>query len=78
MLIDSLNITSTLLPNAAIQIEVLPRSNDIIGLRDLFLNISVSDSTVTMIQDDISSGSDSSGVSFITTPQYNNQGFFRQ
>ena len=76
LLIDSLNITSTLLPNAAIQIEVLPRSNDIIGLRDLFQNISVSDS-VTMIQDDIH-GSGFFRVSFITTPQYNNQGFFRQ
>ena len=78
LLIDSLNITSTTLSNGIIQIQALPRSNDIIGLRDLFLTISTSNSTVNMIRDDISSGSDSSGVNFTTTPQYNNQGFFRQ
>ena len=78
LLIDSLNITSSTLSNGTVEVEVLPRSNDIIGLRDLFLTISVQNSTVTMIRDDISSGSDSSGVSFTTTPQYNNQGFFRQ
>ena len=77
LLIDSLNITSTTLSNGAIEVECLPQSYDLIGLRDLFLSLSVSKSTVTMIKDDISSGSDTSGVDFISTPQYNKSGFFR-
>lgn len=77
LLIDSLNITSTTLSNGAIEVECLPQSYDLIGLRDLFLSLSVSKSTVTMIKDDISSGSDTSGVNFISTPQYNKSGFFR-
>jgi len=77
LLIDSLNITSTTLSNGAIEVECLPQSYDLIGLRDLFLSLAVSKSTVTMIKDDISSGSDTSGVNFISTPQYNKSGFFR-
>lgn len=77
LLIDSLNITSTSLSNGVIEVECLPQSYDIIGLRDLFLDISVERSTVTMIKDDISSGSDTSGVNFTSTPQYNKSGFFR-
>ena len=77
LFIDSLNITSTTLSNGVIEVECLPQSYDLIGLRDLFLNLSVSKSTVTMIKDDISSGSDTSGVNFISTPQYNKSGFFR-
>ena len=77
LLIDSLNITSTTLSNGVIEVECLPQSYDLIGLRDLFLSLSVSKSTVTMIKDDISSGSDTSGVDFISTPQYNKSGFFR-
>lgn len=77
LFIDSLNITSTSLPNGTIEVECLPSSYDILGLRDLFLNISVQNSTVTMIRDDISSGSDASGVTYKATPQYNKQGFYR-
>lgn len=77
LLIDSLNITSTSLSNGVIEVECLPQSYDLIGLRDLFLDLSVEKSTVTMIKDDISSGSDTSGVNFTSTPQYNKSGFFR-
>ena len=77
LLIDSLNITSTSLSNGVIEVECLPQSYDVIGLRDLFLDLSVEKSTVTMIKDDISSGSDTSGVNFTSTPQYNKSGFFR-
>lgn len=77
LFIDSLNITSTVLDSGVVEVECLPSSFDLIGLRDLFLNLSVDDSTVTMIQDEISSGADSSGVDFTSTPQYNKQGYFR-
>lgn len=77
LFIDSLNITSTSLSTGLVEIECLPSSYDILGLRDLFLNVAVQNSNVTMIRDDISSGSDASGVTYKVTPQYNKQGFYR-
>lgn len=77
LFIDSLNITSTSLSTGLVEIECLPSSYDVLGLRDLFLNVAVQNSNVTMIRDDISSGSDASGVTYIVTPQYNKQGFYR-
>ena len=77
LFIDSLNITSTSLSTGIVEIECLPSSYDVLGLRDLFLNIAVQNSTVTMIKDEISSGSDASGVTYKATPQYNKQGFYR-
>jgi len=77
LFIDSLNITSTSLPDNTIEIECLPASYDILGKRNLFLDLSIEGSNVNMIKDDISSGSDISGVNFSVTPQYNKTGFFR-
>ena len=78
LFIDSLNVVSTTLSDNTIQVEADPKSYDVIGLRDLFLNISLNDIKITMIKDDISSGSDTSGVQFISTPVYKNQGFIRE
>ena len=77
LFIDSLNITSTVLPTNIIEVECLPASFDILGKRNLFLDIAIDSSTVNMIKDDISSGSDTSGVNFSVTLQYNKQGFYR-
>ena len=77
LFIDSLNITSSVLTSNVIEVECLPSSFDILGKRNLFLDIAVDSSTVNMIKDDVSSGSDTSGVNFSVTPQYNKQGFFR-
>ena len=78
LFIDSLNIISTSRENGVVEIECIPSSYDILGLRDLFLNLSVNESTITIIRDDISSGSDRSGVNFIQVPQYNKKGFYRE
>ena len=77
LFIDSLNITSSVLTSNVIEVECLPSSFDILGKRNLFLDLAVDSSTVNMIKDDVSSGSDTSGVNFSVTPQYNKQGFFR-
>jgi hypothetical protein len=53
-----------------IEISAIPRSNDIIGLQDLYLQLSVSDSTVNMIVDNISSGADITGSNYISTSSY--------
>ena len=53
-----------------VEISAIPKSNDIIGLQDLYLQLSVSNSTVNMIIDNISSGADITGSNYISTSSY--------
>lgn len=55
-----------------IEIQAYPISNDIIGLKDLYVSFAVSDSTINMVRDTISSGEQISGVGFSVTPSYSN------
>ena len=57
-------ITSTSSPNNLIEIQAFPDSNDIIGLKDLYLTFDVSNSAINMVKDVIASGEDVSGVVF--------------
>ena len=67
-----MNITSTVAANDIVEIQACPDSNDVIGLKDLYLSFSVSDSTINMIKDTISSGEQISGVGYKTTSSYLN------
>ena len=60
--INGINISSTVGNTEYISVSLVPASNDIIALRDLYLTIADSDITVTTILDDISSSSRTSGV----------------
>jgi hypothetical protein len=60
----TLNITSTSLGNDIIQIQAFPESNDVIGLKDLYLNFSIDESTINMVRDVIASGDEISGTVF--------------
>ncbi len=62
--INTINIISTELSNDIIEIQAYPESNDIIGLKDLYLVFDLSKSKINMIKDVISSGDDISGVLF--------------
>ena len=64
ILINTINITSTERENNIIEIQAYPESNDVVGLSDLYLSFSISDSTINMVKDVISSGEDISGVTF--------------
>jgi hypothetical protein len=64
ILVNTINITSTVADNDIIEIQAFPESNDVIGLKDLYLSFNVSDSTINMVKDVIASGEDISGVSF--------------
>jgi hypothetical protein len=55
-----------------IQISVSPKSNDIIGKQELYLQIDINNSSFNMISDEISSGSDISGSRFISSSSYSN------
>ena len=67
--ISAINITSTEIEtNQTIQISTIPRSNDIIGLQDLFLQFDTGESNINVIEDNILSGADPTGTRFISTP----------
>ena len=72
VIINTVNITSTIKANNIIEIQAFPDSNDVIGLKDLYLSFSVSDSTINMVKDTISSGEQISGVGYKTTSSYLN------
>jgi len=65
-------ITETTLDNDVVEIQAFPESNDIVGLKDIYLNFDVSKSTINMIKDTISSGEQISGVGFKVTSSYSN------
>lgn len=60
-----------------IEISAIPKSNDIIGKQDLYLQIDINKSIINMISDRISSGSDISGTNYIVTSSYTNGDFAR-
>ena len=64
ILVNTINITSTVADNDIIEIQAFTESNDVVGLKDLYLSFNVSDSTINMVKDVIASGEDISGVSF--------------
>jgi hypothetical protein len=55
-----------------IEISAIPKSNDVIGLQDLYLQLNTNNSTLTMISDRISSGADVSGTTYITSSSFVN------
>ena len=64
VILNTLNITSTQRPNNVIEIQAYPESNDVVGLKDLYLTFSIPNSSINMVKDVIASGEDISGVSF--------------
>ena len=64
VILNTINITSTTLQNNIIQVQAFPESNDVVGLKDLFVSLEVSNSTINMVKDVIASGEDISGITF--------------
>ncbi len=64
IILNTINITSTSAANDLIEIQAFPDSNDVVGLKDLYLNFDVSNSKINMVKDVIASGEDVSGVVF--------------
>ena len=62
--LSTINFESTVKPNNIIEVQVFPRSNDVVGLKDLYVSLDVSNSTINMVRDVISSGDEVSGVQF--------------
>jgi hypothetical protein len=64
--------SKTSFDQSIIQISVVPKSNDVIGLQDLYLQLDINNSVLNMLSDEISSGSDISGSTYKTTSSYTN------
>jgi hypothetical protein len=75
LILNPINITSTQKKvgfDSIIQVSAISKSNDIIGLQDLYLQLDVNSSKVNMLSDTISSGYDISGVNYVSTSSYLN------
>ena len=81
IILTTVNITSTDKPNNVIEIQAIPESNDVIGLKDLYLSFDVSKSSINMVRDVIASGDEISGVQFARdfyTSSYSNGKMIRE
>ena len=77
VMLTTTNITSTVANNNIVEIQAFPDSNDVIGLKDLYLDFSISDTTINMVKDTITSGEKISGVGFKATSSYSNGDLIR-
>ena len=79
--LTTINIQSTVKENNVIEVQAFPESNDVVGLRDLYLELSVSKSTINMLRDVIASGDEISGTQFTRdfyTSSYSNGNLIRE
>ena len=81
ILISTINITETLDGTGVVEIQAIPQSNDVVGLKELYVEFSVSKSTINMVRDVIASGDEITGTSFVRdfyTSSYLNGQLIRQ
>ena len=72
VLIDTVNITSTVKSNNIIEVQAVPLSNDVLARQELYLQLDTSNSNIYMRQDVISSGRNTSGTRFDVQSSYQN------
>ena len=62
--ISTINFVSTEKPNNIVEVQAFPRSNDVVGLKDLYVSLNIQNSAINMVRDVITSGDEISGVQF--------------
>ena len=72
VIIDTVNITSTVQSDNIVEIQAIPSSDDVLARKELYLQFDVSNSNFYMRQDPISSGANTSGTRFNTQSSYSN------
>jgi hypothetical protein len=81
IIINTIKITQTSSPNGIVEIQAFPESNDVVGLRDLYITLDISKSTINMVRDVIASGDEISGTRFVNdfyTSSYSNGNLVRK
>ena len=63
--------------DSIIELSISPKSNDVVGLQDLYLQLDVNNSKLNIVQDLIASGNDISGTNYIPTSSYSNDSLTR-
>ena len=53
-----------------VEVSACPKSNDVIGLQDLYLQLDVNNSTIDMVADNITSGDNTAGTLYTATSSY--------
>ena len=72
IIINTINITGTSRASGVIEVQAYPESNDIIGLKDLFLQLDMSNTKINIVKDTISSGQQISGIGYKVSSSYSN------
>jgi hypothetical protein len=77
--LNPITITSAKQKNGQpiIEMSATPKSNDVIGLQDLYLQLDISKSNFEMVVDEISSGLDPSASNYIVSSSYTNGNLVR-
>ena len=72
--INPINVISGKLKDGQtiIELSACPKSNDVVGLQDLYLQLDISNSTFDTVVDEISSGLDPSASNYTVTPSNSN------
>lgn len=78
ILINAVQITSTVKGNDTVEVQVFPESNDVVGLKDLYLSLDLSNSQINIVRDTISSGQQISGIGYQVTSSYSKGSLIRQ
>ena len=79
--LNAINVISTTkkkFGDDIIELSALPKSNDVIGLQDLYLQLDTTSSSTQMVTDVISSGIDISGSQYIVSSSYINGKYVRR
>lgn len=77
VLLEVVKITGSSLSNGFIAVQAIPESNDVIGLKDLYLQVDVNNSVVNIVEDIITSGENISATLFTPTSSYLNGKYTR-
>ena len=77
--INPINIISGKLKDGQtiVELSACPKSNDVIGLQDLYLQLDISNSTFDTVVDEIASGLDPAASNFVVTSIYHNGNLVR-
>jgi len=78
VIINTINIVETTLASGVVEVQAYPESNDIIGLKDLYLQLDMSNTKINIVRDTISSGQQISGIGYKVTSSYSNGTIVRQ
>ena len=77
--INPINIISGKLKDGQtiVELSACPKSNDVIGLQDLYLQLDISNSTFDTVVDEIASGLDPAASNYVVTSSYHNGNLVR-